>query len=114
MPPCFLSYLKCIEVGNYDGFENELSAVKILLKNAFALDEMVIIFKKYDAENLEKQENLYKQLVEFPKGSQNCKMVLKWSFLELLLFEKAINSCFGEEVKVWLVNLLPYLGNLLL
>jgi hypothetical protein len=42
MPPCFSSYLKCIEVGNYDGFEDELFTLKILLKNAIALDELVL------------------------------------------------------------------------
>ncbi|XP_059439946.1 uncharacterized protein LOC132172454 [Corylus avellana] len=77
MPPCFLSTLECIEVGNYDGFENELAAVKILLKNAMALDEMVITFKECDAGNFEMQEKLYKQLIEFAIGSQNCKIILK-------------------------------------
>ncbi|XP_059438876.1 putative F-box/FBD/LRR-repeat protein At1g78760 isoform X2 [Corylus avellana] len=94
MPPCFLSSLEDIEVGNYDGLETELAAVKILLKNAIALDEMVITFKEYNAGNFEMQEKLYKQLIDFPIGSQNCKIILKLAFLEHVLFRKAFNSCF--------------------
>lgn len=60
MPPSFSSYLKCIEVSNYDGFEDELFALKILLKNAIAFDELVATIKKDDAENLVAVETLYK------------------------------------------------------
>ncbi|XP_065638628.1 F-box/LRR-repeat protein At3g26922 [Quercus suber] len=42
VPPCFLSQLNCIKVYDYEGDEEELSAVKILLKNAVVLDKMVI------------------------------------------------------------------------
>uniref|UniRef100_A0A7N2KQJ4 F-box domain-containing protein n=1 Tax=Quercus lobata TaxID=97700 RepID=A0A7N2KQJ4_QUELO len=42
VPPCFLSQLNCIEVYDYEGDEKELSAVKILLKNAVVLEELVI------------------------------------------------------------------------
>uniref|UniRef100_A0A7N2KQ99 FBD domain-containing protein n=1 Tax=Quercus lobata TaxID=97700 RepID=A0A7N2KQ99_QUELO len=55
VPPCFLSQLKCIKVGYYNGDEKELSAVKILLKNAVALDRIVISFSKNFAAYLEKR-----------------------------------------------------------
>nr|XP_023898994.1 F-box/FBD/LRR-repeat protein At5g56420-like [Quercus suber] len=55
VPPCFLSQLKCIKVGYYNGDEKELSAVKILLKNAVALDSIVISFSKNFAGDLEKR-----------------------------------------------------------
>jgi hypothetical protein len=72
MPSCFLSHLKRIKVGSYDE-ENDLYVIKILLKNAIVLDKMVISFE----ENLEMQDALHKQLIKLPRGSQNCKIVLK-------------------------------------
>ncbi|KAE8010173.1 hypothetical protein FH972_006563 [Carpinus fangiana] len=77
VPPCFLSHLKWIEVDDYEGDREELSALKILLKNAVVLNEIVIFCSEHLRGNLEKQENLYKQVIEIPKGSQNCKIVLK-------------------------------------
>ncbi|XP_059436993.1 F-box/FBD/LRR-repeat protein At5g56420-like [Corylus avellana] len=77
MPPCFLSHLKRIEVGSYDGDEEELYALKILLKNAAVLDEIIITCSEHFAGNLEKLENFYKQLIEFPRGPRNCKIVLE-------------------------------------
>jgi hypothetical protein len=76
MPSCFLSHLTRIKVYGYDG-KNDLYAVKILLKNAIALDEMVICFEESLEENLEMQDYLYKQLIKLPKGSHNCEIVLK-------------------------------------
>jgi hypothetical protein len=76
VPPCFLYHLKWIEVYDYEGDREELSALKILLKNAVVLNEIVIFCSEHLRGNLEKQE-LYKQVIEIPKGSQNCKIVLK-------------------------------------
>ncbi|XP_062162400.1 F-box/LRR-repeat protein At4g14103-like isoform X2 [Alnus glutinosa] len=85
VPSCFLSHLNRIKVGRYHGSKEELSAVKILLKNSVVLKEMVITCKEYFAMyveeqdhftwNLEKQENQYKQLIELSRGSKNCKIV---------------------------------------
>jgi hypothetical protein len=85
VPSCFLSHLSRIKVGRYHGSKEELSAVKILLKNSVFLKEMVITCKEYFAMyieeqdhfkwNLEKQENQYKQLIELSRGSRNCKIV---------------------------------------
>jgi len=87
VPLCFLSHLKCIKVGRYHGSKKELFALKILLKNSLVLEEIVITCRDYFGWyieeqdhfewNQEKQENLYKHLIELPRGSQNCKIVLK-------------------------------------
>jgi hypothetical protein len=71
-----LYHLKWIEVYDYEGGREELSALKVLLKNAVVLNEIVIFCSEHLRGNLEKQE-LYKQVIEIPKGSQNCKIVLK-------------------------------------
>jgi hypothetical protein len=77
VPPCFLSHLKCIKVGRYCGDKKELSAVKTLLKYAVVLDELIITCSKYFARNLEKQVKVSKQLLELPRCSQNCKIILE-------------------------------------
>ena len=74
------------EVNGYEGDREELLAVKTLLKNATVLNEIAIFCSEDFAGNLEKQEHLYKQLIDFPKGSQNCKINLKLAFLELLFY----------------------------
>jgi hypothetical protein len=50
--------------------------VKILLKNTVVLDEIVINLSYSLEENLETHENIYEQLAEIPKGSQNCKIII--------------------------------------
>jgi hypothetical protein len=83
LPSCFLSHLKRIKVGDYNGNEKELSVVKIFLKSAIILDELVISWSEKFAGELEKQENHYKQLIELPKGSQNCNVILEQDILDL-------------------------------
>ncbi|KAM4101872.1 hypothetical protein ACJW30_05G178900 [Castanea mollissima] len=80
VPPCFLSQLKCIKVDHYNGDEKELSAVKILLKNAVALDRIVISFSKNFAGDLEKRGKVCEQFLKLPRGSKNCEFVFKMSF----------------------------------
>ncbi|KAK4588249.1 hypothetical protein RGQ29_019298, partial [Quercus rubra] len=70
VPPCFLSQLKCIKVGYYNGEEKELSAVKILLKNAVALERIVISFSKNFAGDLEKWGKVCEQFLKLPRGSK--------------------------------------------
>jgi hypothetical protein len=70
-----LSHLSRIKFCRYDG--NDFNAVKILLKKAIALDEMVISFEESVEKNLEMQANLRKQLIMLPKGSENCEITLK-------------------------------------
>ena len=76
----FLSQLKCIKVGYYNGEEKELSAVKILLKNAVALERIVISFSKNFAGDLEKWGKVCEQFLKLPRGSKNCEFVFKMSF----------------------------------
>nr|XP_023898997.1 F-box/FBD/LRR-repeat protein At5g56420-like [Quercus suber]POE52583.1 f-box/fbd/lrr-repeat protein [Quercus suber] len=75
VPPCFLSQLNCIEVCNYKGDEKELSAVKILLKNAVVLDKMVITCSHHFAKDLEKLKKVHEQLLKLPRGSKHCELV---------------------------------------
>lgn len=86
VPPCFLSHLRCIEVHCYAEVQNQLSAIKNLLKNAVALDKIVISSDNHFALDFEKQ------LVEFPRGSKNCKFIINWAFLELWLSERATHK----------------------
>ncbi|KAF3956374.1 hypothetical protein CMV_018488 [Castanea mollissima] len=56
VPPCLLSQLNCIIVCCYNGDEKELSAIKILLKNALVLNKIVIYCSEHLAGDLEKRE----------------------------------------------------------
>ena len=69
VPPCFLSHLRCIKVC-YAEVQDQLPAIKNLLKNAVALDKIVIYSVNHFARDFEKQ------LVEFPRGSKNCKLII--------------------------------------
>ncbi|KAM3749359.1 hypothetical protein ACB098_05G178500 [Castanea mollissima] len=70
VPPCFLSHLRCIEVYCYAEGLNQLSAIKNSLKNAVALDKIVISSDNHFALDFEKQ------FVEFPRGSKTCKFII--------------------------------------
>ncbi|XP_030930816.1 F-box/LRR-repeat protein At4g14103-like [Quercus lobata] len=70
VPPCFLSHLRCIKVYCYAEVQNQLPAIKNLLKNAVALDKIVISSNNHFARDFEKQ------LMEFPRGSKNCKFII--------------------------------------
>ncbi|KAB1221848.1 hypothetical protein CJ030_MR2G004002 [Morella rubra] len=76
MPSCFKSHLKCIKVLRYTGDERELSAVKILLKNAVALDKMVISWC-LAGELVSEKQILCERLLKLPKGSRNCEIVFE-------------------------------------
>jgi hypothetical protein len=69
--------LKSIKVIRSSRDNEELSVLKILLKNALVLDEITITCSKHFAMDLKKQKNFYEQLIKLPKGSQNCKIFLK-------------------------------------
>jgi hypothetical protein len=93
VPSCFLSHIKCIKVDTHDGNKEEFSAIKILLKNSLVLEEIVMTCTEYTwsfeefnhfflnvEKNLEKHNNLRKQLEELPRGSQNCKVHFEINF----------------------------------
>ncbi|KAM3749357.1 hypothetical protein ACB098_05G178300 [Castanea mollissima] len=75
VPPCFLSQLNCIKVYDYEGDKEELSAVKILLKNAVVLEKLVISCSHHFAKDLEKQKKVHEQLLKLPRGSKHCELV---------------------------------------
>ncbi|XP_050288640.1 F-box/FBD/LRR-repeat protein At5g56420-like [Quercus robur] len=75
VPPCFLSQLNCIKVYDYTGDKEELSAVKILLKNAVFLDKMVITCSHHFAKDLENLKKVHEQLLKLPRGSKHCELV---------------------------------------
>jgi hypothetical protein len=92
VPSCFLSHIKCIKVDTHDG-NKKFSAIKILLKNSLVLEEIVMTCTEYTwsfeefnhfflnvEKNLEKHNNLRKQLEELPRGSQNCKVHFEINF----------------------------------
>ncbi|XP_059436978.1 F-box/LRR-repeat protein At4g14103-like [Corylus avellana] len=79
VPSCFSSHLKWIKVNCY-GVENMLSAIKILLNKAVVLEEIIISSLKHRGGNIDKRMKACKQLKELPRVSQNCKIVLKWSY----------------------------------
>lgn len=106
VPPCFLSHLRCIKVYCCAEVQNQLPAIKNLLKNAVALDKIVISSDYHFARDFKKQ------LVEFPRGSKNCEFVMYWAFLELWLSERATHKSsiptFWNILKVQLVILLYF------
>ncbi|KAJ6885549.1 hypothetical protein NC651_026245 [Populus alba x Populus x berolinensis] len=67
VPPCFQSCLKCIEISDFVGLTNELDAVAFLLKNAIALDDMVITCSNKGSEA---QRKIREQLFELPGWSE--------------------------------------------
>ncbi|XP_050288642.1 uncharacterized protein LOC126727152 [Quercus robur] len=75
VPPCFLSQLNCIKVYDYEGDEEELSAVKSLLKNAVVLDKMVITCSNHFAKDLKNLKKVHEQLLKLPRGSKHCELV---------------------------------------
>ncbi|KAI9385125.1 hypothetical protein POPTR_011G024200v4 [Populus trichocarpa] len=67
VPPCFQSCLKCIEIRDFVGLIDELDAVALLLKNAIALDDMVITCSTTGSEG---QRKIREQLFELPGWSE--------------------------------------------
>jgi hypothetical protein len=64
---------------DYGGFSEELLAVKFLLKHAAILDTISIIGSDFFASrDLGDRERHYKELVEFPRSSQNCNIVFHY------------------------------------
>nr|XP_023899019.1 putative FBD-associated F-box protein At3g50710 [Quercus suber]XP_023899020.1 putative FBD-associated F-box protein At3g50710 [Quercus suber] len=75
VPPCFLSQLNCIKVYGYEGDEEQLSFVKILLKTAVVLDKIVITCSHDFAKDLENHKKVHEQLLKLPRGSKHCELV---------------------------------------
>ncbi|KAB2601024.1 F-box/FBD/LRR-repeat protein [Pyrus ussuriensis x Pyrus communis] len=78
LPPCFLSHLKRIEVGEFNGDQyNQLNAVRILLKNAKVLKKLDISWPKYCTAGAEQKAEITKQVFDFPRASGSCEVVLR-------------------------------------
>ncbi|KAK9267356.1 hypothetical protein L1049_009781 [Liquidambar formosana] len=75
VPSCFLSHLKRIEVYNFDGNEEQLYVIKILLKNATVLEKMVITSWVHRSGS-GMRKKVRKQLLSLPRGSASCSVVL--------------------------------------
>ncbi|CAL8145286.1 unnamed protein product [Prunus armeniaca] len=76
LPPCFLSHLKMVEVGDFSGDENELNALEILLKNAMVLENMLLACTTEFQGGPEKKTEIAKQLSNLAKGPESCEVVL--------------------------------------
>lgn len=76
LPPCFLSHLKMIEVGDFSGDQNELNALELLLKNAMVLENMLLACSTEFQGGPEKKTEIAKQLSDLAKGPESCEVVL--------------------------------------
>ncbi|KAM5583228.1 F-box/LRR-repeat protein [Rosa sericea] len=74
LPPCFWTSLKEIQVVEFCGNQNELRALRILLKNAIVLENMFVSYCGTLEGKTEKKRDLNKQLSDLPKGSQSCEI----------------------------------------
>ncbi|PRQ34516.1 putative F-box domain, FBD domain, leucine-rich repeat domain, L domain-containing protein [Rosa chinensis] len=74
LPPCFSTSLKEIAVTEFCGNQNELRALRILLKNAIVLENMFVSYRGTLEGNTEKKRDLNKQISDLPKGSQSCEI----------------------------------------
>ncbi|MED6168723.1 hypothetical protein PIB30_014188 [Stylosanthes scabra] len=81
IPLCFSTDLKTIEICNFNGAEEELFAIKVLLKAASSLGKLIIRchsrssdFDDIDSHRGERSEKLHKQILRYPKRSMDCEM----------------------------------------
>ncbi|XP_050369309.1 F-box/LRR-repeat protein At3g26922-like [Argentina anserina] len=76
LPPCFLSSLEEIDVLEFCGLEDELRAIKVLLKCARVVKKVNINWRSgMSYLELELMKDLSKRLLNFPKGSKKCQVV---------------------------------------
>ncbi|KAM4112935.1 hypothetical protein ACJW30_05G179300 [Castanea mollissima] len=72
VPPCFLTHLKTIKIGDFLGTEEEVLVVRTLLQNTAVLERMVISWSKEFSGQGQKQKAVNGHLLTLPKGSLNC------------------------------------------
>ncbi|KAK9268303.1 hypothetical protein L1049_000050 [Liquidambar formosana] len=75
LPQCFQSSLKVVEFQKFYGKEHEYDLLKFLLENAMVLEEMVLVASKRGWDPKIDMEQVKKQLLTFPKGS-NCATIV--------------------------------------
>ncbi|XP_040375604.1 uncharacterized protein LOC121053144 [Rosa chinensis] len=76
LPPCFLKSLKKIEVHAFLGNQEELDALKVLLKNAMVLEKLIITCSDSFQGRPEKLRDVNNQLADLPRGSSKCCEVI--------------------------------------
>ncbi|XP_050369311.1 F-box/LRR-repeat protein At3g26922-like [Argentina anserina] len=76
LPPCFLSSLEVIDVLKFCGLGDERRAIKVLLKCAMVLKKVNINWRSVQLMQQEPMEDISTRLLNFPKGSENCEVVL--------------------------------------
>lgn len=79
LPTCFLTGLKKIEVHEFHGSQEELYALKILLKNAMVLEKMIITCSDSFQVGSEKIRDVNKQLSDLTRASECCEVVCSLS-----------------------------------
>nr|XP_023904556.1 uncharacterized protein LOC112016273 [Quercus suber] len=72
VPPCFLTHLKTIKIGDFLGTEEKVLVVRTLLRNTAVLERMVIPWSKKFLGQDQKQKAVNDHLLTLPKGSLNC------------------------------------------
>ena len=72
VPPCFLTQLKTIKIGDFLGTEEEVLVVRTLLQNTAVLERMVISWSKEFSGQDQKQKAVNDHLLTLPKVSLNC------------------------------------------
>ncbi|XP_024156089.1 F-box/LRR-repeat protein At3g26922 [Rosa chinensis] len=75
LPPCFLNSLEEIDVLEFCGDEDELHAMKVLLKCAMVLKKVTINWCSGVQVEPKTMKDINKQLLDLPRGSGNCKVV---------------------------------------
>ncbi|KAF8029607.1 hypothetical protein BT93_E2128 [Corymbia citriodora subsp. variegata] len=76
VPECFLSSLKEIRICNFNAFEFELSAVRVLLATALVLEKLFIHCSRYYKKKF--RGNLMKHLMKLPQASDQCAISLEF------------------------------------
>lgn len=81
LPPCLFSHLKKIEVYEFYGDEHHIYALKVLLKKAMVLGKMIITWGTDSHTQTfevgpERKRDVYKQLLDLPRVSESCEVVI--------------------------------------
>ncbi|KAL1342712.1 hypothetical protein HN51_029230 [Arachis hypogaea] len=79
IPMCFSTDLKLIEISGFDGEEEELFAIKVLLQSASVLSKLIIrsYFFRYNGDDIDRGERLdklHQQILRYPRRSMDCEI----------------------------------------
>ncbi|XP_016174026.2 uncharacterized protein LOC107616587 [Arachis ipaensis] len=87
IPMCFSTDLKLIEICDFDGEEEELFAIKVLLQAASALSKLIIrsYSFQYKGEHIDRGERLdklHQQILRYPRRSMDCEIDVEHIVIE--------------------------------